>query len=110
MSHPEEDQDLVSFLRRNRPQPPPAAPELEFQILRALPPRRRSRPWIGAGVVAAGLVGAVISYRSMYPTQDQAAIEAFMESTWSTTVNGTPDSANSTTNSDYLAMLDSTYE
>lgn len=108
MSHPEEDQDLVSFLRRNRPQPPPAAPNLEFQILQALPPRRPFRPWIGAGVIAAGLLGAVISYRLIDSTPDRAAIEAFMESTWSTTVNGTQDLTQSTASSDYLAMLDST--
>ncbi len=108
MTRPEEDQDLVSFLRRNRPQPPPAAPDLEFQILRALPPRRPARSWMSAGVVAAGLLGAIISYRLISPTPDKASIEAFMENTWSTTVNGTQDSASSS--SDYLAMLDSTHQ
>jgi ferric-dicitrate binding protein FerR (iron transport regulator) len=87
VTHPSpEDHDLVSFLRQHRSNPPPAAPDLEDQILQALPARSRRHLWIVPSAIAASLVGAIVSYQVLRPTPpepvDTASIESFMESNW----------------------------
>ena len=102
---PNEDKDLVNFLRQHRPEVPPASADLEQQILRnvetlhpTLPApnlRRRSPFWLAQSVVAAGLVAAVVGYRSLIPVQtspaELAKLETFMENNWHGTIGDTPE-------------------
>lgn len=102
----EDDQPLVDFLRQHHPVVPPAAPDLESQILamvnqpqplaKVIPLRRsRVRPWfLPAGALAtAGLMAGLISYRVLTPVPVNYAeltrLEAFMESNWTNTVEET---------------------
>lgn len=111
-----DDSKLVNFLRQHRAQAPPAAPELEDQILSAVEatpehsvvplrstrfqqhgfPRVRYRFWIVSSAVAAGLVAGIVSYRSLMPTQPSAVelanLESFIENSWYGTVTDSPDS------------------
>ncbi|MBD1823496.1 hypothetical protein H6F51_13495 [Cyanobacteria bacterium FACHB-DQ100] len=100
----QDDEDLAQFLRQHRSSPPAAAPDLEDRIIQSLPKRRVSRPLIlfTAGI-AASFIGVMIAQPVRSPSPDAATLEAFMESSWSTVLDGTSD-----TNSDYLALVDST--
>ena len=109
-SFPEDDHSLTDFLRQNRPSVPPAAANLEEQLLAAVeitpqevaiaePPRRVSQRrlmgWFVPSAIAAGLVATVISYRSVIPSPpneaELAELQAFIESTWDGTVNEVPN-------------------
>ncbi len=93
----ERDRNLVNFLCQHRPQVPPAAPDLEQQILqkvKAYPlptTSKRGRLWLLPSVAAAGLALAVVGYRVFIPARPTAAelasIEKFMESNWQSTVS-----------------------
>lgn len=100
----EDDEDLTQFLRQHRSSPPVAAPNLEDRIIQSLPKRRVSHPLIlfTAGI-AASFIGVMIAQPVRSPAPDAATLEAFMENSWSTVLDGTSD-----TNSDYLALVDST--
>ncbi len=104
---PNDDKDLVNFLRQHRPEVPPASADLEQGILRdvetlhgtSLPRQNRRRPspfWLAQSVVAAGLVAAVVGYRSFIPAQtspaELAKLETFMENNWHGTIGDTPES------------------
>lgn len=100
---PQDDEDLVQFLRRHRPEPPDAAPDLEARILRSLPPRRSwrdsARVITIASSIAACFLGVIIARQVQAPTHDPTAIEAYLESSWSTVFDTT--TADGTTN-EYL--------
>lgn len=116
---PDDDSKLVNFLQQHRAQVPPAASELEDQILAAVeaaskpvptrageggrfplwgtgPQSRRCRPWIVSSAIAAGVIAAVVGYRQLMPTQPSATelanLESFMENSWYSTVTDSPDS------------------
>lgn len=113
MSHPpEDDRNLISFLRHHRPNPPPAHPDLEDQILEALSARKRRRRWIIPSTLAASLVSAIVTYQVMQPQSseapDLAGLETYMESNWSTTINGVSDTSSKAPSTDYLAFVEST--
>jgi len=108
MMFPNDDPALVEFLRHHHPSVPPADPHLEDRILAAVeecgvgsiapPPvqRRRYRPWMMSGAIAAGLVATVVGYQSLQPKQpneaDLVQLEAFIEANWqSATVEETND-------------------
>lgn len=101
----EDDEDLIQFLRQHRSLPPAASPDLEDRIIQSLPKRSRvSRPLIlFAASIAASFIGVIVAQPVRSPSPDAATLEAFMESSWSTVLDGTSD-----TNSDYLALVDST--
>lgn len=103
--HPEDDEELTSFLRRYRSHPPAAAPDLEDRIIQSLPQRSRiSRPIVlFAAGIAASFIGILIAQPVRSPSADPATLEAYMESNWSTVVDGTSDSTG-----DYFAFVDST--
>lgn len=104
---PEDDEDLTSFLRQHRSSPPVASLDLEDRIIQSLPKRDRvSRPLIMFAVgIAASFVGVLIAQPVRSPSSDPATLEAYMESSWSTVIDS---STTSDTNSDYLALVDST--
>jgi hypothetical protein len=112
---PNDDKDLVNFLRQHRPEVPPASADLEQQILRHVETlhatslrtpnlRHRSPLWLVPSTIAAGLVAAVISYDAFIPAQpspaELAKLERFMESNWQGVVSDNPDS-------DVFSMTDS---
>ncbi|XGV94922.1 MAG: hypothetical protein ACAF41_19535 [Leptolyngbya sp. BL-A-14] len=104
---PNDDHELVAFLKQHRPQAPPADSALEarlFDAIDALPPQenlvpfRRSQPrtrrslvWLVPPTLAAGLVASILGYRVLVPAKptatDLASLQAFMESNWQGTVN-----------------------
>ncbi len=104
---PEDDEDLTEFLRHHRSDPPVASPDLEDRIMQSLPKRDRvSRPLIlFAAGIAASFIGVMIAQPVRSPSSDPATLEAFMESSWSTVIDG---SSTSDTNSDYLALVNFT--
>ncbi len=98
----EEDQPLSSFLRQNKPDVPPASPELEERLLGEIsemspqageslqrPKRSEKRPilWLVPSAIAAGLVATLVNYRAFSPLPSNPAetadLEAFIENTWS---------------------------
>ncbi|MBW4471153.1 MAG: hypothetical protein KME45_12220 [Stenomitos rutilans HA7619-LM2] len=104
---PNDDHELVAFLKQHRPQAPPPDPALEsrlFDTIDALPtqqnvvvfqrsqPRvRRSLVWLVPPTLAAGLVATLVGYHTLVPAKpsatDLASLQAFMESNWQGTVN-----------------------
>ncbi|NMG09130.1 hypothetical protein [Brasilonema sp. UFV-L1] len=98
---PNDDKDLIHFLRQHRTQIPPASPDLEKRILQDVQAspmqvlRPSSRLWLVPGVIAASLVAAVVGYRALAPTQPSAAevasLETFIESNWQCIINVSPE-------------------
>lgn len=101
----QDDEELSHFLRRYRSHPPAAAPDLEDRIIQSLPKRSRgtrSIVLLMAGIAAA-FIGVIFAQPVRSPSPDSATLEAYLESNWSTVVDGTSDP-----NGDYLALVDST--
>ena len=109
---PNDDHELVAFLKQHRPQTPPTDAALEarlFDAIEALPQQdelarlRRSQPrvkrsivWFVPPTLAAGLLVSVIGYRLLVPskpsTAELANLQAFLESNWKGTLtNGSTD-------------------
>ncbi len=105
---PDDDHELVNFLRQHRspvPPPSPAAEDRLIAAINALPQsdtvvefrrsrrERRSTIWLIPPAIAAGLVATLIGYRALVPAKpsnaDLASLEAFVESNWQSTVNNT---------------------
>lgn len=97
---PSHDERWQEFLRQYRPTPPPAASELEEQLMNAIErtPQRPAISWRLLAVpsaIAAGLVMALSSYRILIPSQEPsnyASLEAFLESNWNEVTTETPTS------------------
>lgn len=107
MSHPNDDHELVDFLKQYRPSLPPADSALEerlFDAIDAMPPQetllpfsrsqprsRRSPVWLLPPTLAAGLLASVVAYRTLVPAKPSAAelanLQAFIESNWQGTVS-----------------------
>ncbi|MBL1176079.1 hypothetical protein [Pantanalinema sp. GBBB05] len=94
---PDDDPRLSEFLRQYRPPLPPESPELEEELMAAIAatphemqmPKlrimpRRSPLWLIPPVVAAGLVGTVISARLFAPPSNPefANLETFIEDSY----------------------------
>ncbi|MBN3926400.1 hypothetical protein [Nostoc sp. NMS4] len=94
---PDDDKNLVNFLRQHRPPVLPPSPDLEQQILQQVqtstvkPQRRLTKLWLVPSVIAASLVAAVVSDRVVAPAKPNAAelanLEAFIDSNWQGTVS-----------------------
>ena len=97
MTLPSDDDRLVDFLRRHRPETPPASPVLETQIMAAIeakrPSRKRSRgdrpPWrhrFAVPALAASVLlawgGWVTLRTSPLPEADSATVDDFLAETW----------------------------
>ena len=92
LKYPDDDH-LVDFLRRHRPEPPPAAPQLEAQImadlesLTPLPTPVPQRRWAMPAMAAALVLGMVswVAWRSTVPgfqTASESEVEEFVTATW----------------------------
>ena len=112
-----DDKHLVNFLRQHRPEVPPAATDLEKQILQNIEtldlrhlrvvdatsrqrslrtPEERRRPlWLIPSAVAASLVAAVVGYQALIPPPanpaELAKLGRFMESNWQGAISTSPD-------------------
>ncbi len=94
---PQDDKDLVDFLRQHRPQVPPAAANLEQKILQQLqtlsvqPRRQRSPFWLIPPMMVAGFLATVVMQRTLVPAQPSAAelasLESFIENNWQGTLS-----------------------
>lgn len=102
---PEDDEDLTVFLRHHRSSPPIASPGLEDRIIQSLPKRSRiSRPLVlFTTAIAASFIGVMIARPVRSPSVDATTLEAYLESNWSTVVDG---ASVSESNSDYLAFVE----
>jgi hypothetical protein len=104
---PNDDHELVNFLKQHRSPTPPADSALEERLFAAielqpqsdnLMPFRRSQPrvrrsivWFVPPTLAAGLLVSVIGYRLLMPAKpsptELANLQAFIESNWQGTLN-----------------------
>lgn len=110
---PEDDKPLTEFLKQHRPVVPPAEVDLEDRILATIAANispeefvrrdrhlssstsQRRKAWVIPTALAAGVVATVIGYRTFSPAPqptptEVAELEAFIESSWSTTVTSDP--------------------
>jgi hypothetical protein len=92
---PKDDQPLIDFLRQNVGTPPPAAPNLEVQIMQAVvssphqQTSRRRHLWVVPPALAASLLLAWATYRAFVPPSPLPdTIEAFMTDNWDSVVAG----------------------
>jgi hypothetical protein len=92
MTHfPQEEENLVSFLRQHRPEVPTANPDLENQILQQvksltrLRERKKWRFWLPS-LITAGFLASLAGYLTLVPRQPSAVelanLEDFIESSW----------------------------
>lgn len=104
---PNDDHELVDFLKQHRPQIPLADSALESRLFAAIkaqpqqdelsrfrrsePRARRSIAWLVPPTLAAGLLASVVSYRLLMPAKPNATelanLQAFIESNWQGTLN-----------------------
>jgi hypothetical protein len=103
MNHNDNDQNLINFIRQNKPAVPPSSPDLENRILQYVETRyiaspqniaspqkdniqKRRHIFFFSSAIAAGLIAAVVTYRNAMLLQPSAAelnnLEAFMENNW----------------------------
>ena len=104
---PNDDHELVDFLKQHCPLTPLANPALEerlfeaiaaetqqenlIQLRRSQPRSRRNLVWFVPPALAAGLLASVVGYHALVPTKPSATelanLQAFMESNWQGTVS-----------------------
>lgn len=85
--------NLVSFLRHNRPHPPDAHPDLERRLLEALEPRSQQRKlrfkaaWTVPGAIATGFLFTSISFAFKTPrlALEPKDMENFVVGNWHNT-------------------------
>lgn len=92
---PKDEQPLVEFLRQNAGTPPPAAANLEVQIMQAVvssphqQTSRRRHLWVVPPALAASLLLTWAAYRAFGPPSPSPdTIEAFMTDNWDSVVAG----------------------
>lgn len=110
---PPDDRQWQEFLRKHRPVPPPAAADLEEQLMNAIErsPQTASsrRLWAVPSALAASLLMAWSGYRTLIPSPalstNSASLEAFLENNWNDVLGETPapvGSPNNTIQSDWM--------
>lgn len=123
---PPDDKQLQEFLRKHCPTPPPAADDLEEQLMKAIAqqtgdrqanlantsqntkfvkPNRIRRMWTGRSAIAAGLLMAMSGYHILMLSTDTARsanLDAFMENNWNEVVGDRPASLHNTTPLDWM--------
>jgi anti-sigma factor RsiW len=98
MNNPNDDDRLKEFLRQHAGAVPPAAPNLEQQIMVAVAsspqPARYRRLWFVPPAIAAALAIAWAGSRLLVPAPlsatELASLEAFMESNWNGVLSSPP--------------------
>lgn len=91
---PPDDQQLQKFLRRHRPIPPQATPDLEEQLMSRIAivrkPVRELQLWAIPSVIAAALLMAWSGYQALIISPDSANLEVFLENNWNYVVGEQP--------------------
>lgn len=98
---PTDNNQWQEFVRQHCSTPPPAAPDLEQQLMNAIDktPQQPAISWRWLAVppaIAASLLMAVSSYRILIAAPEpssSASLEAFWESNWNQVVGETPASS-----------------
>jgi hypothetical protein len=106
MTNPNDDDRLIEFLRQYRRSVPPAAPDLEDQILQAVADADVKHPsprrlWVMPAAIALGGLIAWVGYQILTPPQipkiavdsavDPTSVEAFLEDNWNAALGDTPE-------------------
>ena len=102
--HNDRRNNLVSFLRHNQPLPPDAHPNLEQQIMDALPPRVKTKrlrfkaTWTIPSAIATGFLFTSVSFGFKTPriALEPKDLENFLVKNWQNTLN----------NNSYIAIED----
>lgn len=109
---PPDDKQWQEFLHEHCPKPPPAAADLEEQIMNVIEkseePAIRRQLWALPPALAAGLLMAWSGYRTLIPfpqPSNSASLEAFLESNWNDVVPETPAPFSSPNNSTQLDWM-----
>ena len=99
-----DDEKLITFLRQNRPVPPPPGVQAEKQLMKLIEkqlipwrPKRRHLVWAIPGACAASLLLVWGSYRWLNPAPeiaaDSAELEAFVIDSWNGAMGETSTSS-----------------
>lgn len=107
---PPDDKRWQEYLRQNSPTPPPAAADLEEQLMNEIAtspqPTLTRQLWTVPSALAAGLLMAWSGYRTLIPSPElsnSASLEAFLENNWNEVVGETPvSSASNSTQTDWM--------
>jgi hypothetical protein len=96
---PHDNRELVDFLKKYRPLPPPVSPTLETQLFATLPRKSRAQrsssrlwPWLIPGALVLGMTAIWNESRWQEPSLQLATgtnsgeLEAFMVSNWQGTI------------------------
>ena len=93
---PPDDRQWQEFLRKNHPIPPPAAPEMEEQLMKAVEqcpqPSISQRLWPWPPALVAGLLMLWSSYRLLNPvpaSSQAASVETFLQDNWNEVIGDT---------------------
>jgi len=111
----DDDERLVEFLRQHRPSVPPAAPNLEQQILLGASSHMRHQGrrqlWFVPPTIVAGLLMTWGGYRILSPSSpsvDTASLETFLVNNWDGVVGDTSVAPQSdTAEADWLSLANS---
>ncbi|MBF2020574.1 MAG: hypothetical protein IGR93_10815 [Hydrococcus sp. C42_A2020_068] len=117
---PDDDEQLVSFLKQYRPVPPQARADMEAQLMELVtreppPPPRHPHQffWLVSSAMAGSLLLAVGSYRWLNPSPqvatNQQELEAFLVDSWNGAIEETSVTSPTTTHTseaDWLLMTE----
>jgi hypothetical protein len=122
---PSDDEQWQEFLQQHRSTPPPAADDLEDQLMNAIEesekPAQGWRRWHTSPaiaqqserLIAAALLMAWSGYRALIPLpalSNSASLEAFMENNWYGVVGETPPrSQSSSAEDDWMLLANTTH-
>ncbi len=93
--HNDNKNNLVTFLRHNRPIPPNAHPDLEQQLIDSLEPRKTTKrryyktAWTIPGAIATGFLFTSVSFTVKTPriALEPKDLENFLVRNWQNTLN-----------------------
>lgn len=125
--HPQNDHNLIAFIRQHRPEPPPPAPDLEQCLLQrierpetpiarlASPQPRPRRMWATTGAIAASVLLAWSGYHALEISQRRAQEEqlaTFLFENWQEVIERDASSSVPTKSSElsWFALTDSQFD
>lgn len=105
---PDDNQGWQEFLQQHRPLPPTEADKSEEKLFKAIGKSPQAavsrRVWAVSPAIAAGLLMAWSSYRSLTLSPD-SRLEAFLENNWSRVVGETsPSSPSNNPEADWMLL------
>ena len=107
--HNDRKNNLVSFLRHNQPLPPDAHPNLEQQLMDALPPRAKTKKlrfkaaWTIPSAIATGFLFTSVSFvKTPRIALEPKDLENFLVKNWQNTLNNNSHTATEDTEAYWL--------